>query len=944
MSLVANWNRNSSSANQSNGLSSMLSSLSNGLPLSNAALLQQLSQAGLSAAAAAAAAAATNAGNSISSNVLNNVTNFSNNTTLPVTSMSATLSSLSGLSGLNSLSGLANNLAASLAAGVGMQAVRACNEKTSQHSQSVASHHGSLNHLATHNHPSSQQQQQHQHQQQQQTQQQQQQQHHHQQQSQVSPMMPLTPNHNHHHNTSCSSNSGASAGKKRVQCAVCFKTFCDKGALKIHHSAVHLKEMHKCLRPGCNEVFSSRRSRNRHSANPNPKLHSAKPRRRMNPHDGRSSVPAPVNAALMSSFVGQASMGLQVPTLNAVTKQAAAQLGGPLALELQQLMAQMAANRSQADAASGRFGHDSNGSLSSSQSASTKCGGAGAIDTMHDPLNSSQSSSVDSGHVNTSSSSAGLLNAGRRLNGSTSGSNGIPVGLAGDGATELLGKLGEQIAAGDFTQLGLIAQLSGMDNVTLLDTLSKLSPQLAAALQSAGLTSDRLTAERLGAAERLAEAEANVVDGQHHNDDEDDEDGDDEDDDDGLDDDEDDEDLALDSEDDATDDEDDYDEVNGKLLDEDERSKRRLQRLLQKKAKSKSNVECRLNGRAESPMEVNHVAASIRGDHRSAVRTTDDLDADELNVKAARLQSDSEDERMSVTSRSASPNAFAGFGELRSEADQPEVGAKSIETESMDLSVNPSHLLTEEGKSRKLDELRSRCSPPSQQQSSQQQQQQQQLQQFGCLNDSSSLAQRPTIESQRKFSPLLLHQIEPNVRTGSGCADLLKPATTIASNHLLNSLASLPVTMPNSSIASSLDSGSSVTSGICSNVSSTGSHQNTPPNHAHNAPIDSPLLNGAIRQQLGLLGFAGLNQLASLGGFGGFTLDQLKSIGASLPSSNALSAAQSQAGLLALCGGNAFGALRCGRSIRFGGESVVGVSSVRTNGERKCSGHVGRTQ
>ncbi|ELT87209.1 hypothetical protein CAPTEDRAFT_78125, partial [Capitella teleta] len=61
--------------------------------------------------------------------------------------------------------------------------------------------------------------------------------------------------------------------KKRVLCTACNKTFCDKGALKIHYSAVHLKEMHKCTVDGCNMMFSSRRSRNRHSANPNPKLH-----------------------------------------------------------------------------------------------------------------------------------------------------------------------------------------------------------------------------------------------------------------------------------------------------------------------------------------------------------------------------------------------------------------------------------------------------------------------------------------------------------------------------------------------------------------------------------------------------------------------------------------------------------------------------------------------
>ena len=35
-------------------------------------------------------------------------------------------------------------------------------------------------------------------------------------------------------------------GKKRAQCNVCLKTFCDRGALKIHFSAVHLREMHKC--------------------------------------------------------------------------------------------------------------------------------------------------------------------------------------------------------------------------------------------------------------------------------------------------------------------------------------------------------------------------------------------------------------------------------------------------------------------------------------------------------------------------------------------------------------------------------------------------------------------------------------------------------------------------------------------------------------------------
>ena len=75
-------------------------------------------------------------------------------------------------------------------------------------------------------------------------------------------------------------------GKKRVLCTACNKTFCDKGALKIHYSAVHLKEMHKCTVDGCNMMFSSRRSRNRHSANPNPKLHM--PQKRVKMSDSNS--------------------------------------------------------------------------------------------------------------------------------------------------------------------------------------------------------------------------------------------------------------------------------------------------------------------------------------------------------------------------------------------------------------------------------------------------------------------------------------------------------------------------------------------------------------------------------------------------------------------------------------------------------------------------------
>ncbi|XP_035484436.1 zinc finger protein basonuclin-1 isoform X2 [Scophthalmus maximus] len=67
--------------------------------------------------------------------------------------------------------------------------------------------------------------------------------------------------------------SGGSLKKGRVYCNACEKTFYDKGTLKIHYNAVHLKIKHKCTIEGCNMVFSSLRSRNRHSANPNPRLH-----------------------------------------------------------------------------------------------------------------------------------------------------------------------------------------------------------------------------------------------------------------------------------------------------------------------------------------------------------------------------------------------------------------------------------------------------------------------------------------------------------------------------------------------------------------------------------------------------------------------------------------------------------------------------------------------
>ncbi|XP_075431671.1 zinc finger protein basonuclin-1 isoform X1 [Ascaphus truei] len=67
--------------------------------------------------------------------------------------------------------------------------------------------------------------------------------------------------------------NGIGPRKGRVFCSACEKTFYDKGTLKIHYNAVHLKIKHRCTIEGCNMVFSSLRSRNRHSSNPNPRLH-----------------------------------------------------------------------------------------------------------------------------------------------------------------------------------------------------------------------------------------------------------------------------------------------------------------------------------------------------------------------------------------------------------------------------------------------------------------------------------------------------------------------------------------------------------------------------------------------------------------------------------------------------------------------------------------------
>ncbi|KAM9410128.1 zinc finger protein basonuclin-1 [Pholidichthys leucotaenia] len=92
--------------------------------------------------------------------------------------------------------------------------------------------------------------------------------------------------------------SGGGSGslkKGRVFCNACEKTFYDKGTLKIHYNAVHLKIKHKCTIEGCNMVFSSLRSRNRHSANPNPRLHMPMNRNNRD-KDLRSSLSADENS------------------------------------------------------------------------------------------------------------------------------------------------------------------------------------------------------------------------------------------------------------------------------------------------------------------------------------------------------------------------------------------------------------------------------------------------------------------------------------------------------------------------------------------------------------------------------------------------------------------------------------------------------------------------
>lgn len=66
--------------------------------------------------------------------------------------------------------------------------------------------------------------------------------------------------------SSMGATNGSSTG---ILCNICHKMYSNKGTLRVHYKTVHLREMHKCKIPGCNMVFSSVRSRNRHSQNPN---------------------------------------------------------------------------------------------------------------------------------------------------------------------------------------------------------------------------------------------------------------------------------------------------------------------------------------------------------------------------------------------------------------------------------------------------------------------------------------------------------------------------------------------------------------------------------------------------------------------------------------------------------------------------------------------------
>ncbi|XP_058887706.1 zinc finger protein basonuclin-2 isoform X2 [Acipenser ruthenus] len=117
---------------------------------------------------------------------------------------------------------------------------------------------------------------------------------------------------------------GCTSRKGRVCCHACGKTFYDKGTLKIHYNAVHLKIKHRCTIEGCNMVFSSLRSRNRHSANPNPRLHMPMLRNNRDKDLIRSnsgsatSVISSTKSSLTLTSPGRPTMGFTTPPLDPV--------------------------------------------------------------------------------------------------------------------------------------------------------------------------------------------------------------------------------------------------------------------------------------------------------------------------------------------------------------------------------------------------------------------------------------------------------------------------------------------------------------------------------------------------------------------------------------------------------------------------------------------------
>lgn len=58
-------------------------------------------------------------------------------------------------------------------------------------------------------------------------------------------------------------------GGSPITCHICQKVYSNKGTFRAHYKTVHLRLLHKCKVPGCDTSFSSVRSRNRHSQNPN---------------------------------------------------------------------------------------------------------------------------------------------------------------------------------------------------------------------------------------------------------------------------------------------------------------------------------------------------------------------------------------------------------------------------------------------------------------------------------------------------------------------------------------------------------------------------------------------------------------------------------------------------------------------------------------------------